>query len=60
MSIVVVKVFNGLANSVDPDEIARYELSLLDLHCLQKYSYLSAGLKQLTSKDDSKICLCSQ
>ena len=26
-----------MANSVDPDETAHYELSHLDLHCLQKY-----------------------
>ena len=26
-----------MANSVDPDEMAHYELSHLDLHCLQKH-----------------------
>ena len=33
-----------MANSVDPDEMACYELSYLDLHCLQRYSYWFAGL----------------
>ena len=27
-----------MANSVDRDGMARYELSHLDLHCLQKYT----------------------
>ena len=26
-----------MTNSVDPDEMAHYESSHLDLHCLQKY-----------------------
>ena len=36
---------NGMANNVDPDEKARYEPSYLDLHCLHRYSFWSAGLK---------------
>ena len=32
-------------NSVNPDETAHYELSHLDLHCLQKYLSWYAGLK---------------
>ena len=28
---------NRMANSVDPDEMACYKLSHLDLHCLQNY-----------------------
>ena len=28
-----------MANRVDPDEIAPYELSHRELHCLQKYLY---------------------
>ena len=36
-----------MANSVDPDETAHYEPSHLDLHCLQKYLYWSAGMKAL-------------
>ena len=38
-----------MENSVDPDETACYEWSHLDLHCLQKYLYWSAGMKGLTS-----------
>ena len=37
-----------MANSVDPDETARYELSHLDLHCFQSYLYWSVGMKGLT------------
>ena len=37
------------ANSVDPDETARYEPSHLDLHCLQGYLYWSVGRKRLIS-----------
>ena len=40
---------NCMANSVDPDETARYEPSHLDLHCLQRYLYWSAGMKGLKS-----------
>ena len=36
-----------MANSVDPDEMAHYELSQLDLHCLHRYLFWSAGLKGL-------------
>ena len=39
-----------IANSVDPDEMAHYEPSHLDLHCLQRYPFLSAWLKWLTLK----------
>ena len=28
-----------MANSVDPDEIACYKPSCLDLHCLQRYLF---------------------
>ena len=33
--------------TVDPDEMAHYEPSHLDLHCLQRYRVRSAGLKGL-------------
>ena len=36
-----------MANSVDPDEMAHYEPSHLDLQCLQWYMFCSAGLKEL-------------
>ena len=38
---------NRMANSVDPDEMACHELSHLDLHCLHRYLFRSAGLKGL-------------
>ena len=41
------KLKNRSANSVDPDETARYELSHLDLHCLHRYLFWSAMLKGL-------------
>ena len=33
---ISVKINNKMANSVDPDETAHYELSHLDLQCLQR------------------------
>ena len=39
---------NRMANDVDPDEMAHYEPSHLDLPCLHKYLFLSIGLKGLT------------
>ena len=39
-----------MANSVDPDKTALYEPSHLNLHCLQRYMYKSAGMKGLTLK----------
>ena len=41
---------NRMANSEDPDGTARYEPSHLDLHCLHRYLFWSAGLKVLNSK----------
>ena len=38
-----------MANSIDPDETARYEPSHQDLHCLHRYLFLSAGHKRLTT-----------
>ena len=38
-----------MANSVDPDEKAHYEQSHLDLHCLQRFLCLSAGMEGLTT-----------
>ena len=40
-----------MANSVDPDQTARYDFepSLLDLHCLQRYLYWSARMKGLSA-----------
>ena len=40
-----------MANSVDPDEMAHYDPSHLDLHCLQKNLSQSAELKGLTFTD---------
>ena len=39
------KIKNRMADSVDPDEMAHYEQSHLDLHCLHRYWFWSAGLK---------------
>ena len=36
-----------MANSVDPDEMAHYEPSHQDLHCLHKYLFWSAGMEGL-------------
>ena len=36
-----------MADSVDSDEMAHYELSHLDLHCLQRYLCWSAEMKRL-------------
>ena len=41
------KIKYRIANSVDPDETARYEPSHLDLHCLHRHLFWSAGLKGL-------------
>ena len=35
------------ANSIDPDEMVCYKPSHLDLHYLQKYLFLSEGIKGL-------------
>ena len=32
-------IINKMASSVDPDEMAHYEPSHLDLHCLHRYMY---------------------
>ena len=39
MPIGVSEIKNGMANGVDPDETARYELSPLDLHRLHRYLF---------------------
>ena len=44
----LLKIQYRIANSVDPDETARYEPSHLVLHCLQKYMFRCAGFKELT------------
>ena len=40
-----------MANSVDHDETANYEPSLLVLYYLQRYMFLSSGLKDLMELD---------
>ena len=56
MSIIVNRVFfllriiNRLENSVDPDEMAHYEPSHLDLYCLCRCLYWSTGLKGLNER----------
>ena len=44
-----------MVNCVDPDETALYELSHLDLYCLQMYLSWSTGLKVLTLKAQSRF-----
>ena len=41
------KISNCMANIVDPDETAHYELSHLDLHYLQRNLYWYGGMKGL-------------
>ena len=43
------KIKNGMANSVDTDEMAHYEPFHQDLHCLHRYLFWSARLKGLNS-----------
>ena len=43
-----------MANDVDPIEMAHYEPSHLDLHCLQKYLSWSTGLQWLNRKAEKK------
>ena len=44
-----------MAKCVDPDKTAHYEPSHLDLHCLHRYWFCSAGLKRFIMKlTDSK------
>ena len=38
------KIRNIMANGIDPDETAHYELSHLDLHCLQRCLFWVTGL----------------
>ena len=45
-------VSNRKANSVDPDETAHYEPSHLDLHCLKRFVYLSAGMRELNKNKE--------
>ena len=41
------KIKNRMANSVDPDEMAHYESSHQDLHCLHRDRFWCAGRKVL-------------
>ena len=38
---------NGMTNSVDLDEMAHYELSHIDLHCLHRLSILVCWAERL-------------
>ena len=46
-----------MANSVDPDELSGYEMSCLDVHCLHRYLFLSAGLKEFAKTDQPAYAL---
>ena len=41
------KIRNRMANSVDPDKMAHYKPSHLDLNCLHRYLYRSTVLKKV-------------
>ena len=43
----VSKIKSKMTNSVDPDQMGRYEPSHLDLHCLCRYWFRSVALKGL-------------
>ena len=42
------KIKNRMANSADPEETAHFDVSHLDLYCLLRDRFWSAGLKGLT------------
>ena len=44
---IVIKIKNRMVYRIDPDETASYEPFHLDLHCLHKHKFWSAGLKGL-------------
>ena len=46
-----------MANSVDPDETARYEPSHQILRCLQRYPVWFAGLQWLKTRNISESCM---
>ena len=45
-----VKLKDRMSNSVDPDEMAHYEPSHLDLRCLQKPIIIACGSERVTQK----------
>ena len=47
-----------MANSVAPDEMAHSKLSDLELDCLHRYLFWSAGLKGLTLKVPKTSAAC--
>ena len=50
-----------MANSIDPDEMAHYEASHLDLCCLQKPIIIAYGSKRVKTKRGHvvSIAMCS-
>ena len=40
-------IINKMASSVDPDEMAHYELSYQNLHCLHRYLHQFTVLKSV-------------
>ena len=48
------KVNNRMVNGVDPDGMACYKLSHLNLYCSQRYLYWSEGIKVLTKNKKTK------
>ena len=48
------KIKIRMANSVDPNEMAHYKPSHLDLYCLRRYLFWSVRLNGLTYQTDNK------
>ena len=42
----MVSIKNRMVNSVDPDEMTCFKPPQMDLHCLDRYMFWSAGLKE--------------
>ena len=52
-----VKLKDQMSNSVDPDEMVHYELSHLDLCCLQKPVIIAYGSERVEGPDEIEwIC----
>ena len=52
------KINDKMANSVDPNETARYQPSYLDLHCLQRYLNWSVGMKRSSQSFCEQAVTC--
>ena len=57
-SLLYVKLKDWMSNSVDPDEMAHYEPSHLDLRCLPMSVIIACGSERVTKESKWKGC-CS-